>query len=145
MRSLAMLFYIHFKKIGALVLAAALLAVSGAVLAQPQVQKVNGVTFTSGGVGDESMTQLAEIEKQFDLKLFLVGQSGSYLSDIGIAITDAKGKGVLLTTSEGPVLLANLPSGTYTIKASKNGNTLEQQVSVTLGQLRTLYLRFPNE
>lgn len=143
-----MVFCSASKKILRLVLSILIVALSGsgAALAQPpQVQHANGVTFVSGGVGDESMAQLAEMEKQFDLKLFLVGQSGAYLSDIGITITDAKGKGVLLTTSEGPVLLANLPSGAYAIKASKNGDTLEQKVSVSLGQLRTLYLRFPNE
>ncbi len=104
-----------------------------------------GVPFISGGVGDDSMAQLVAREKEFDLKLFLVGQSGSYLSDIRITIIDANGKGVLMTSSEGPVLLANLPAGTYTIKAQKNGQTLEQKISVTPGKLQTTYFRFPGE
>lgn len=104
-----------------------------------------GIPFVSGGVGDDSMAQLIAQEKAFDLKLFLVGQSGSYLSDIRITITDASGKGVLLTTSEGPVLLANLPAGTYNIKAQKNGQTLEQKISVTPDKLQTTYFRFPGE
>ena len=103
------------------------------------------VPFLSGGVGDDAMAQLIAREKEFDLKLFLVGQSGTYLSDIRITITDARGKGVLLTTSEGPILLANLPTGTYNVKAQKNGHTLEQKVSVTSGKLQTTYLRFPGE
>lgn len=111
----------------------------------PEVQRANGVAFISGGVGDESMSTLTRMENQFNLKLFLVGQSGSYLSNISITITDAQGKGVLLTTSEGPVLLANLPGGTYLVKAQKNGQTLEQRVSVTSGKLQTTYFRFPGE
>lgn len=103
------------------------------------------VPFLSGGVGEDSMAELTAREKEFDLKLFLVGQSGSYLSDIRITITDAGGKGVLLTTSEGPVLLANLPAGTYSVKAQKNGHTLEQKLSVTPGKLQTTYFRFPGE
>ena len=103
------------------------------------------VTFLSGGVGDDAMAQLVAREQEFDLKLFLVGQSGTYLSDIRITITDARGKGVLLTTSEGPILLANLPTGTYNVKAQTNGHTLEQKVSVTSGKLQTTYLRFPGE
>lgn len=103
------------------------------------------VTFLSGGVGDDAMAQLVAREKEFDLKLFLVGQSGTYLSDIRITITDARSNGVLLTTSEGPVLLANLPTGTYNIKAQKNGHTLEQKISVTAGKLQTTYFRFPGE
>ena len=105
----------------------------------------SAATFISGGVGDDSMAQLVAREKEFDLKLFLVGQSGSYLSDIRITIIDANGKGVLLTSSEGPVLLADLPAGTYTIKAQKNGHTLTQKISVTPGKLQTTYFRFPGE
>jgi quercetin dioxygenase-like cupin family protein len=103
------------------------------------------IPYISGGVGDDSMAQLIAREKEFDLKLFLVGQSGSYLSDIRITIIDANGKGVLLTTSEGPVLLANLPAGTYSVKAQKNGHTLEQKIGVTPGKLQTTYFRFPGE
>ncbi len=141
-----MLLYTRFKKLLTLALPVVLFAMGSSALAQPsQVQKINGVSFVSGGVGDEAMTQLTAMETQFDLKLFLVGKSGTYLSDIGVAITDANDKGVLLTTSDGPVLLANLPSGTYSIKATKNGDMVVQLVNVTLGQLRTVYLRFPNE
>lgn len=141
-----MLFFSDFKKLLALALPAVLFTISGAALAQPpQVQNVNSVAFVSGGVGDESMAQLTDIEQKFDLKLLLVGQSGGYLSDVSIAITDTEGKAMLQTTSEGPVLLANLPTGAYTIRASKNGNRLTQIINVTLGQLRTIYLRFPGE
>lgn len=113
--------------------------------AQNASATTSAVTFISGGVGDDSMAQLVAREKDFDLKLFLVGQSGSYLSDIRITIIDANGKGVLLTSSEGPVLLADLPAGTYTIKAQKNGHTLTQKISVTPGKLQTTYFRFPGE
>lgn len=134
------------KKIATLALSIALFMAGGTVLAQPpEVQNVDGVTYVSGGVGDESMAQLTDIEKQFDLKLFLVGQSGTYLSDVSIAITDAEGKAMLQTTSDGPVLLVNLPTGAYMIRASKNGNRLNHIINVNLGQLRTTYIRFPGE
>ena len=126
--------------------AASSLALGATVLAQPnQVQHANGTAFVSGGVGDDSMAELTAIENQFDLKLFLVGQSGAYLSDIQITILDAQGKGVLLTTTEGPVLLTNLPTGTYTIIGQKNGDRIEQSLAVTRGKLRTVYFRFPGE
>lgn len=116
------------------------------VLAQPLTPSTtNGITFMSGGVGDESMAALQAHESAFDLKLFLVGQSGSYLSDIRVTITDQSGKGLLLTTSEGPLLLANLPTGAYIVKAQKNGQTLEQKINVTRGKLTTSYFRFPGE
>jgi quercetin dioxygenase-like cupin family protein len=103
------------------------------------------VPFISGGVGEESMAAITAREKLYDLKLLLVGQSGSYLSDVRITITDQSGTGVLMTTSEGPVLLANLPNGTYRIKAQKNGQTLEQIASIRRGKLNTIIMRFNNE
>lgn len=115
------------------------------IIAAPLGTSEGTVHFLSGGVGDDAMAQLIAREKEFDLKLFLVGQSGTYLSDIRITITDARGKGVLLTTSEGPILLANLPTGTYNIKAQKNGHTLEQKINVVAGKLQTTYFRFPGE
>lgn len=122
-----------------------LIAGTSAVAQPPEVQHANGTAFVSGGVGDDSMAALNAMENQFDLKLFLVGQSGAYLSDIQITIMDAQGKGALLTTTEGPVLLANLPTGTYTVIGQKNGHRIEQSLAVVRGKLRTVYFRFPGE
>lgn len=105
----------------------------------------SSVPFISGGVGEESMAAITAREKSYDLKLMLVGQSGSYLSDVRITITDQSGKGVLMTTTEGPVLLANLPHGTYKIRAQKNGQTLEQTIVIIRAKLNTIYFRFTNE
>ena len=125
-------------------LAAFTLSVSPPLLAQT-VQQSGNISYTSGGVGDDSMNELKAMESTFDLKLLLVGKSGAYLSDIKITVTDSKGTGVLLTSSEGPVLLANLPTGTYSVKAQKNGDTVEQKITVTQGKLNTVYFRFPSE
>lgn len=125
--------------------AASLLFISAAQAQPPGVQTANGVAFVSGGVGEDAMAALTAIENEYDLKLFLVGQSGAYLSDIQITVIDAQGKGVILTTSEGPVLLAKLPTGSYAISGQKNGHRIEQSISVVSGKLRTVYFRFPGE
>ena len=52
---------------------------------------------------------------------------------------------MLKTTSDGPVLLANLPSGSYTANSPNNGYTAYQMIELTRGQLHTFYLRFPDE
>lgn len=111
----------------------------------PEIQHANGTAFVSGGVGDDAMAELTRIEDKFDLKLYLVGQSGAYLSDIKITIIDGQGKGVVLTTADGPVLMADLPTGTYQITGEKNGDRITQTISISRGKLRTIYLRFPTE
>lgn len=133
----------NIRKLIAIVACAAALTPAIAQTTTPATEST--VPFLSGGVGDDAMAELTARQNEFDLKLYFVGQSGSYLSDIRTTIIDARGKGVLMTTSEGPVLLANLPAGTYTIKAQKNGQTLEQKLTVAPGKLKTTYFRFPGE
>lgn len=123
----------------------ALVSPTMALAQPPEVQNVDGITFVSGGVGDESMTALVDMEKQFDLKLFLVSNSGTYLSDVKVTVTDSHGNTMLQTASDGTVLLVNLPTGSYKVKASKNSYTALQTLNVTRGQLRTIYLRFPED
>jgi len=127
----------------ALIASAALLTPAVAQTTTPSTE--GNVPFLSGGVGEDSMAELTARQNEFNLKLFLVGQSGTYLSDIRVTIIDASGKGVLMTTSDGPVLMAKLPAGTYKVKAQKNGQSLEQKVTVTPGKLQTTYFRFPGE
>ena len=44
---------------------------------------------------------------------------------------------------DGPILLAKLPPGTYTIKASSDGKTLTKSVTVTAQGLRLVDFRWP--
>lgn len=115
-------------------------------MAQPaQSESVSGITFTTGGVGEDEMAEMAAIQNRYDFKLFLVGQSGAYLSDIVVSISDIKGNDILQTTTKGPLLLADLPTGTYIVKGQKNGYTIEQQIALIRNKLRVVYFRFPNE
>jgi len=120
-------------------------ASSPAPVQAPMALTGSSVPFISGGVGEESMAAITAQEKSYNLKLMLVGQSGRYLSHVRITITDQSNQGVLMTTSEGPVLLANLPNGLYKIKAQKNGQTVEQTFVIRKSKLNTIYIRFSDE
>ena len=48
----------------------------------------------------------------------------------GVPITDAQGKAVLETTTQGPWLLANLPAGGYEVKAAFQGRELTRRIQV---------------
>jgi len=98
----------------------------------------------SGGVGLEDRAQLAQHEREANLKLVFTEPQGSYLSDIGVKVFDRNGTMVLDTTSNGPWLLAKLSPGTYRIVATDQGARQEQRVSVGAG-LRTVQFRMPDQ
>ncbi len=57
-------------------------------------------------------------------------------------VRDARGTVVLDQADTGPVLLAMLPAGTYTVTATSEGREQVRKVQVGKG-MRTEYLRWP--
>ncbi len=110
------------------------------------VQKTRGgVAYVSGGVGTDSIDQLSSLAGNFNLKLVFALSSGSYVSDVGVVISDASGATLLNTTSDGPWLLARLPMGNYQVVATFAGNAVRRQVAVGTAKLRTVDFRWASE
>ena len=53
---------------------------------------------------------------------------------MNVLIRDARGSTVLEAISDGPFLLAKLPAGRYTIRATQNGKTLDRVATVAGGK-----------
>jgi hypothetical protein len=85
----------------------------------------HGYRFMSGGAGIEERNEMMQQASQYDLQLIFAAPSGDYLSDVGVVITDGRGKEVVNTTTTGPLFYAQLPSGRYNIKATFDGQTKE--------------------
>lgn len=111
----------------------------------PIVPQAGGVPYVSGGVGDESLQRLRDHASEFNLKLVFAMASGAHLSAVRVTITDAKGKTILETISDGPWFLAKLPAGKYQVVASYAGKALEQSVAVDATALRTVDFRWDHE
>ena len=85
------------------------------------------------------------MSSQFNLKLIFALKSGEYLSGVQVAITDAKGKSMLDTTSEGPWFMTRLPVGKYQIVATVAGKTEKRQITVDGTKLKTVDFRWGSE
>jgi hypothetical protein len=109
------------------------------------VQSSGSVTYVSGGVGAESITQLNALSKDFNLKLVFALGSGDYLSNVDVSIADASGKTLLRTTSDGPWFLTKLPAGNYQIVATYAGTTVTRQGAVGATNLRVVELRWASQ
>jgi hypothetical protein len=126
--------------------AMAVIALLASTVVSPadRVPAQGGVSFVSGGVGENSVAALKAREKEFNLKLIFTLNEGNYLADVGVKVTDAAGRVVIEHVTDGPIFMARLPAGAYTIQAMYNGRVQTRKVSVG-ERLETAYLRWPSE
>jgi len=94
----------------------------------------SGVTFLSGGVGEDSAAQIQARANEFNLKLLFTLVEGNYLSDVGVAIRDSGGRTLVEQVADGPFFLAKLPPGSYTVAATYEGKTQTRKVNIGGGQ-----------
>ena len=100
------------------------------------------VPYISGGTGADAREALHAKEKDYNLKIIVADKSGDYLAGVKVVIESAKKSQMLDTTMMGPILLAKLPPGTYTIRATSSGQTLTRTVTIAAQGLRQVDLRW---
>ena len=96
----------------------------------PAAQTQNGVTFVTGGIGKPEATAMKAAAKRYDLMLVFADRGGHYLADVNVKIKDSQGNTVLDVVSD-PILLANLPSGRYTLQADAQGKKQVKTIHLT--------------
>ena len=100
------------------------------------------VPYISGGVGADAREELLAKEKEYNLKIIAAEKSGDYLANVKVVIESARKEQVLDTTMEGPILLAKLAPGTYTIRATSDGQMLTRTVTIPAQGLRQVDFRW---
>ena len=101
------------------------------------------VPAVSGGVSLNARDTLRGSESNANVKLVFALNTGNYVSDVQVKVTDKSGRLVIDDTSNGPWLLARLPAGSYTAQATYNGSTVTQKFSVGSKGLKTAQFRWP--
>ncbi|MFK4231755.1 flagellar hook assembly protein FlgD [Pseudomonas guariconensis] len=100
-----------------------------AVQLQPQEQ--NGVRYLQGGIGQDEANALRRTPG-YDLHVTLsVGPEGKFQSGATVDIQNAQGQQVLALQDVGPLLFVQLPPGQYRVTGNADGQTVQQQVSVS--------------
>lgn len=120
-------------------------AVAATATSDGIVQTPGGVSYASGGVGIDSIERLTALSSSFNLKLVFAMKSGDYVSNVKVAISDARGNTLLDTVSDGPWLLAKLAAGSYQIAATYGGTTEKRSVALGTGSLRTVDFRWASD
>lgn len=111
--------------------------------ARPNRLQATVATF-SGGIAESGMAHVQSIEKDYSTKIVFSGEGGMFLADVNITITDSKGTSMVSGSTNGPVLLANLPAGRYTLEARYDNAMKKETLNITAPtQLKTFQVRMP--
>jgi len=102
------------------------------------------VPVLAGGIGDDELQAVLAREKEFNLKIVFALVQGNYLADVDVVMVNQKGATILERLNTGPILLARLPAGEYTITVRHDGKVVSRKVRIATGRLRTEHiLRWP--
>jgi hypothetical protein len=103
----------------------------------PQTQYSQGISYITGGVGEEESTAILTEAKQWPVLLELSqleNGRGVWIFGSQIKILNAKSAVVFDAKAEGPYMLINLTAGDYAIQASYQGVEQKRNISVKTGQ-----------
>ena len=114
----------------------------------PPERSQGSVTYVSGGIGKDESDAMKRAASRYSLSVEMSSPAGpraEYVADVKIDVRDQRGVTVLSTTSDGPILLANLPPGRYTINAAKDGKSQQRNIVVGSGARPRVKFSFPVE
>jgi hypothetical protein len=105
------------------------------------VQAQGNVRFVSGGIGEDERLELAAMHAEFNVHMtFAVKRAGNFIADVGVEVSDAAGRVLLDTVSQGPWLYARFAPGSYRLRARYGGVEQRRDFRVPAGRHTELYL-----
>ncbi|QWE28309.1 carboxypeptidase-like regulatory domain-containing protein [Polynucleobacter sp. AM-7D1] len=125
-----------------LILSAACLTFSSMVFAQvPDTQYSQGISYISGGVGEEESQAILTESKQWPLLLELSqleNGRGVWIFGAKIKILNAMNQVIFDAQADGPYILINLTAGQYQIEASYQGSIQKKSMLIQGSGLQKL-------
>lgn len=79
------------------------------------------VSWLSGGVGDEAMSEMGALATAYNVQVLLTGRDGHYLAAIPFTVSRRNGQVMVSGVTEGPLLYVKLPAGRYQIAVEIDG------------------------
>ena len=90
----------------------------------------NGIPYLSGGIGDEELEEIDRARPNYNTRLVLAEASGAYVSNVTLKIATVLGEPIISLSGTGPLLLLQLPPGSYLINATYEGRTVQKRFDV---------------
>lgn len=107
-------------------------------------ETISGIGIMTGGVGSEERKQMKALADPYNLKLEFAVTSGSYLSGVSFSLERLDGTEVLKKSETGPWVYLDLPTGSYVVRAWRDGERVSHPVEVTR-EKKTVILHWPQD
>jgi len=90
------------------------------------VETEGGISYITGGVGDEELAAIKEQEANFNTRLLIRAKNGEYMGGVDVRFFDSNNVEILHVENSGPYLYANLPLGVYNVELKSVKNELRK-------------------
>lgn len=124
----------------------AAMAMASPESALPPQHTAGPVTYLNGGSDPAQATAMNGAAARYPLELeFLWGRGAkeSEIARVQWSVRNAAGHEMIDGSAGGPMVLASLPDGRYTVTATYDGDTLSRTVSVRKGMHDDVLLEWP--
>ena len=112
----------------------------------PRAQSAGPVTYVSGGSDPVQAQAMRKAAAHYPLEVDLLwgrGAKETPIAGVEWSIRNAAGRKLVDASSSGPLVLASLPDGRYTVTARYEQSTLSRVVDVHKGSHNTVVLEWP--
>lgn len=112
----------------------------------PPIHKSGAVEYINGGVGSAQARAIEQASAHWPLTITYAEKDhkrGEFVVDVKTVVRDAKGDAVFSLGKSGPIVLAKLSPGDYTVDATLRGKTLSEKVQIKPGEPAKIELMWP--
>jgi hypothetical protein len=112
----------------------------------PESQNYQGIQYITGGIGSEESDAMLQLGQRWPLTLEFAQdhpQRPLWVADVDVKITDNKRKVIFSALSEGPIMLIQLPAGSYEIEAKFEDRILKKKLKIEENQPVKLPIVWP--
>ncbi|EIK94150.1 hypothetical protein PMM47T1_23092 [Pseudomonas sp. M47T1] len=103
-----------------------------------QEQQKNGITYLSGGYGEDESCAIQQVHG-YNLRItFSAGTDNKYEAGVHTSIQNPQGHEVLTLDDAGPILLVKLPAGKYVVVSQVDGHEVRNAVNLGDGKMQSL-------
>ena len=105
---------------------------------QVQPMQQNGITYLSGGIGEDEARAIGQAQGYNLHMTFAIGPENKYVPDVYVTVQSASGQTLLTLSDAGPLVYVQLPPGKYSVVATRNGEERRDTAEVGSGAARNL-------
>jgi hypothetical protein len=105
---------------------------------QIQPMQQNGITYLSGGIGEDEARAIGQAQGYNLHMTFAIGPENKYVPDVDVTVLNASGQTLLTLSDAGPLVYVQLPPGKYSVVATRNGEERRDTADVSSGAARKL-------